>query len=190
MRLAAGHFRMRTSSSALDARAPRRRSLDSKASESRPVPMLADGTTSRAVGGRPCSPEAGWTDRHRHVLRLVQPGRYRPRMRSSPWQSPWSLRRGETDCEISRWDPGRCMDAGGRPRTLTVSAGRGATRGRSGNVEGERLLDARRAFPFRIYGQTRPGRTAASTAVPGVLLTPKRSLVQTLSRPPHPLSLW
>ena len=172
------------------ARAPRRRSLDIKASESRPVPMLADGTTSRAVGGRPCSPEAGWTDRHRHVLRLVQPGRYRPRTRSSPWQSPWSLRRGETDCEISRWDPGRCMDAGGRPRTLTVSAGRGATRGRSGNVEGERLLDAKRAFPFRIYGQTRPGRTAASTAVPGVLLTPKRSLVQTLSRPPHPLSLW
>jgi hypothetical protein len=185
MRLAAGHFRRRTSSSALDARVLlAAEAWISRASESRPVPMLADGTTSRAVGGRPCSPEAGWTDRHRHVLRLVQPGRYRPRTCSSPWQSPWSLRRGETDCEISRWDPGRCMDAGGRPRTLTVSAGRGATRGRSGNVEGERLLDAKRAFPFRIYGQTRPGRTAASTAVPGVLLTRKRSQVQTLSRPP------
>jgi hypothetical protein len=188
MRLAAGHFRMRTSSSALDARVllaaeawiSRRASHDLSR-------CLRTGRLHELSAGALLT-EAGWTDRHRHVLRLVQPGRYRPRMCSSPWQSPWSLRRGETDCEISRWDPGRCMDAGGRPRTLTMSAGRGATRGRSGNVEGERLLDAKRAFPFRIYGQTRPGRTAAgttaSTAVPGVLLTRKRSQVQTLSRPP------
>ena len=37
------------------------------------------------------------------------------------------------------------------------------------------LLNAKRAFPFRVYGRTRPGRTASSTAVPGVLLTRKRS---------------
>jgi hypothetical protein len=46
-------------------------------------------------------------------------------------------------------------------------------------------LDVKRAFPFRLYGRRRPGRTAASTAVPGVLLTRKRSQVQTLSRPPR-----
>src|SRR5947207_11091611 len=45
-------------------------------------------------------------------------------------------------------------------------------------------LDAKRAFPYGTYGQTRPGRTASSTAVPGVLLTRKGSQVQTLLRPP------
>src|SRR5918996_2555040 len=45
-------------------------------------------------------------------------------------------------------------------------------------------LDVKRAFPFDLYGRARPGRTASSTAVPGVLLTRKRSQVQTLSRPP------
>ena len=43
----------------------------------------------------------------------------------------------------------------------------------------------KRAFPFGIYGRSRPGRTASSTAVPCVLLTRKGSQVQTLSRPPH-----
>jgi hypothetical protein len=47
-------------------------------------------------------------------------------------------------------------------------------------------LDVKRAFPFGLYGRRRPGRAAASTAVPCVLLTRKRSQVQTLSRPPHP----
>jgi hypothetical protein len=46
-------------------------------------------------------------------------------------------------------------------------------------------LDVKRAFPFGIDGWTRPGGTARSTAVPGVLLTRKRSQVQTLSRPPQ-----
>ena len=45
-------------------------------------------------------------------------------------------------------------------------------------------LDAKRAFPFRLYGRTRPGETAGSTAVPCVLLTRKGSQVQSLSRPP------
>jgi hypothetical protein len=45
-------------------------------------------------------------------------------------------------------------------------------------------LDVKRAFPFRLDGRARPGRTASSTAVPCVLLTRKRSQVQTLSRPP------
>jgi hypothetical protein len=45
-------------------------------------------------------------------------------------------------------------------------------------------LDVKRAFPFRVYGRRRPGRTAPSTAVPCVLLTRKGSQVQTLSRPP------
>jgi hypothetical protein len=39
-------------------------------------------------------------------------------------------------------------------------------------------LDAKRAFPYRIYGSARPGRTAGSTAVPSVLLTRKGSQVQ------------
>jgi hypothetical protein len=57
----------------------------------------------------------------------------------------------------------------------------------SGRAEGPKesaSLDARRAFPFRLYGRSRPGRTAPSTAVPGGLLTQKGSQVQTLSRPP------
>jgi hypothetical protein len=37
---------------------------------------------------------------------------------------------------------------------------------------------------FGPYGRARPARTAVRTAVPGVLLTRKRSQVQTLSRPP------
>jgi hypothetical protein len=45
-------------------------------------------------------------------------------------------------------------------------------------------LYAKRAFPYGMYGWRRPGRTVPSTAVPGVLLTRKRSQVQTLSRPP------
>jgi hypothetical protein len=67
MRLATGHFRMRTSSSALDPR----------------VLLAADAWIARRAShdlsrclrtGRlhelwraPCSPEAGWTNRHRHV---------------------------------------------------------------------------------------------------------------------------
>ena len=42
----------------------------------------------------------------------------------------------------------------------------------------------KREFPFGLYGRSRPGRTAPSTAVPHRLLTRKRSQVQTLSRPP------
>jgi len=41
------------------------------------------------------------------------------------------------------------MDAGGWPRTLRVSAGRGATRGRSGNVEGERLTGGQESVSLR-----------------------------------------
>ena len=44
-------------------------------------------------------------------------------------------------------------------------------------------LDVKRAFPFRLYGRRRPGRTAPSTAVPCVLLTRKRTEVQLLPRP-------
>jgi hypothetical protein len=43
------------------------------------------------------------------------------------------------------------------------------------------------AFPSRLYGWRRPGRTASSTAVPCILLTRKRTEVQLLPRPPHPL---
>jgi hypothetical protein len=57
MRLAAGHIRHEdVEQRPRRARAPRRRSLDSKASESRPAPMLTHGTASRAVGGRPAHP--------------------------------------------------------------------------------------------------------------------------------------
>jgi hypothetical protein len=42
-----------------------------------------------------------------------------------------------------------------------------------------------RAFNFGIYGHARPAETAVCTAVPCILLTRKRSQVQTLSRPPH-----
>jgi hypothetical protein len=41
-----------------------------------------------------------------------------------------------------------------------------------------------RAFNFGIYGHARPAETAVCTAVPCILLTRKRSQVQTLSRPP------
>src|SRR5215212_7533428 len=41
-----------------------------------------------------------------------------------------------------------------------------------------------RALNCSAYGLTRPAGTAPSTAVPGVLLTWKRSQVQTLARPP------
>jgi hypothetical protein len=51
-------------------------------------------------------------------------------------------------------------------------------------------LEAKRAFPFRLYGWTRPGRMALSTAVSGVLLTRKKSQVQTLPRPPARMALW
>ena len=40
------------------------------------------------------------------------------------------------------------------------------------------------ALNFAIYGRARPGKTAVRTAVPCILLTRKRSQVQTLSRPP------
>jgi hypothetical protein len=54
MRLVARHFRPEdVEQRPRRARAPRRRTLDSKASESRPVPMLAHGTASEAVDGRP-----------------------------------------------------------------------------------------------------------------------------------------
>ena len=71
------------------------------------------------------------------------------------------------------------------PAGTTLSIGGGAVhqqrRSRSGKESVS--LDVKRAFPFRLYGQARPGRTAPSTAVPSVLLTRKRSQVQTLSRP-------
>jgi hypothetical protein len=54
----------------------------------------------------------------------------------------------------------------------------------AGNWKESVSLDVKRAFPFGLYGRSRPGRTASSTAVPCVLLTRKRSQVQTLSRPP------
>jgi Single-strand binding protein family len=41
-----------------------------------------------------------------------------------------------------------------------------------------------RALNFSLYGRPQPARMACSTAVPGGLLTRKRSQVQTLSRPP------
>jgi hypothetical protein len=59
---------------------------------------------------------------------------------------------------------------------------------RSGSVEVPKesvSLDVKRAFPFSLDGRSRPGRTTVSTAVSYVLLTRKRSQVQTLSRPPH-----
>jgi hypothetical protein len=37
---------------------------------------------------------------------------------------------------------------------------------------------------FDLYGRARPAETGLRTAVPGGLLTRKRSQVQTLSRPP------
>src|SRR5215211_8093468 len=48
------------------------------------------------------------------------------------------------------------------------------------------LLHAKRALNLRIYGRARPAGTALSTAVPGSLLTRKRTEVQLLPRPPHP----
>ena len=44
-----------------------------------------------------------------------------------------------------------------------------------------------RAHNFAVLGSQRPGETAMCTAVPGRLLTRKRSQVQALSRPPHRL---
>ena len=79
----------------------------------------------------------------------------------------------------------RCMDAGGRPHTMTGEAGRRATRAAAPvSAERERFPYVKRAFPFGLYGRSRPGETVGSTAVPSVLLTRKRSQVQTLSRPP------
>jgi hypothetical protein len=46
------------------------------------------------------------------------------------------------------------------------------------------LLHAKRALNFDPYGRVRPATMASSTAVLRILLTRKRSQVQTLSRPP------
>ena len=56
-------------------------------------------------------------------------------------------------------------------------------------LERERFPGRQESVPFNLYGQWRPGTTAASTAVPSVLLTRKGSQVQTLSRPPGTTSL-
>jgi hypothetical protein len=45
----------------------------------------------------------------------------------------------------------------------------------------------KRTHNFAIDGWRRPGQTTICTALPRCLLTRKRSQVQTLSRPPHPL---
>jgi hypothetical protein len=48
---------------------------------------------------------------------------------------------------------------------------------------------AKRALYFDPDGRRRPAITAVRTAVPGGLLTRKRSQVQTLSRPPSSLQV-
>jgi hypothetical protein len=180
---------MRTSSSALGARAPRHRSLDSKASESRPVPMLAHGTASRAVGGRPAHPTL---DGPTVIAMSCAAG--------STWPLPFQdalIAVAVTFVIAAGRDGLRDQSSGSRlmngcrwtASTLTDEHWRwsdtcGSGRGRS--VERERFLSVKRAFPFGIHGRRRPGRTAPSTAVPRGLLTRKRSQVQILSRPRHP----
>jgi hypothetical protein len=46
-----------------------------------------------------------------------------------------------------------------------------ASERRQGVVQESVSLDVKTAFPFRVYGRSRPGRTASSTAVPPILLT-------------------
>jgi hypothetical protein len=61
----------------------------------------------------------------------------------------------------------RSSRGGGWPHTMTGEHWRGNDACSSGRGKWQR------AFPFHIHGRTRPGRTAVSTAVPGVLLTRK-----------------
>jgi len=62
------------------------------------------------------------------------------------------------------------MDAGGRPHTIVVTARGEAMReaAEDSSAKESVSLDAKTAFPFGLYGRRRPGRTASSTAVPGV----------------------
>jgi hypothetical protein len=89
----------------------------------------------------------------------------------------------------------------GVPPRRSVSdtpTGRGAsrrciTKGRAARRHGCRMpsspkSNAKRALNFSIYGRARPVGTALSTAVPGGLLTRKRTEVRLLPRPQHPLS--
>jgi hypothetical protein len=57
--------------------------------------------------------------------------------------------------------------------TVRSKAERGVEAVAAGGWKESVPLDVKRAFPFSLYGQWRPGTTAASTAVPSVLLTRK-----------------
>jgi hypothetical protein len=146
MRLPAGHFRHEdVEQGPRRARAPRRLCLDSKASESRPVPMLAHGRLYELSAGD-----------------LLTPRR---------------------DGQIE----GRCMEQVNGSHTMTGERWRrsdACSSGRVQSAERERFPGPQVSVSYGTYGRGRPGRTASSTAVPGVLLTRKRSQVQTLSRPP------
>jgi hypothetical protein len=165
MRLAAGHFRHEdVEQRSRRARAPRRRCLDSKGSESRPVPMLADGSTSRAVGGRPAHPRrdgptvivmsCGWSN----LAATVPRGAHDRGSHLGPCSRARRAARSVVGIEADAW-----MQVDGLLQ-WSVSAGGETTRGGSGrvrNVEGERLTGRQESVSL-------PGLRSAATCENGV----------------------